>query len=750
MDDKVSQWINRICDINDNSSVDAVSYKEENESDTLTQALRKIAWVSHTVRTHRVKSIADLSGNWANLKIIKSIGKGGFGEVFLAYDTSLQCEVAVKFLNTEKALSVTQQHFLQEARNMARVRHPHVLAIHGATIDQGIAGYWSDYLDGDLLHEWVEKSGVGFEEKLRHMKNLTRAVAAIHNQGIVHGDIKASNIMVQPKRGMILLDFGSSQYVRAEASGWTVQMSPIAMAPEQEQGKLSTVKSDVFSLGLVFWQILMNRHPLIDIAKADLLASKKQLSEQVRSLPLSTTTKKLLSSMLQVDPDKRSDILDILKTLEKIQKAPLIRARKRNILTVVAALMTVAVISLWGNYKTIEAQKETQAINEVYASIIKSSSPIKEGQDVLLVDVLQKVGQGLRDNEDISREQKINNLIDLSTVYRQHSRYQAALEALDSLGNFNLSDSQQIKFLLQKAAIYADQHNFDLSEPLLLKAINIKSDKVDDINRLINARAVLARAYNETDRLSEVPKLLDDALSLWHNSVQNKAALANIYLVYGNYFEIKENYEQAYSYYQKSVESYRSVYGDKNLDTLLAQGAAATVLTYTEDKLQEGIEQQRIVLQEMKYFLGETHTSTLILEFNFGVAIAESGDIKKALDVLLPCIEKAEKSVGKDSGLLVVFKQNVAEAYFNSQQYDKAENLLREIIAVYSEKKGQYHEMTLSKRLNLVKHFYQSGQLEVGGSAMQKLRTDIIQYLGSGHSLIYEINSFHKHIKSKN
>ncbi len=92
---------------------------------------------------------------WMHLIIKEKIGAGGFGQVFRAFDSVLQTDVAVKFLN-KSMTNIDDADFLQEARLMATVRNPHVLAIHGAAKDQGVSGYWSDYLDGEILFKALQ------------------------------------------------------------------------------------------------------------------------------------------------------------------------------------------------------------------------------------------------------------------------------------------------------------------------------------------------------------------------------------------------------------------------------------------------------------------------------------------------------------------------------------------------------------------------------------------------------------------
>jgi hypothetical protein len=191
------------------------------------------------------------------------IGAGSFGEVYEAWDPTLHREVALKLRSPETGTL----RWLDEARNLARVRHPHVVTVHGADVLDGRAGIWTERLVGRTLEEELSASGPFKEaEVLRIGRDIASALAAVHAAGLIHGDVKTSNIMLEdgdaPRR-TVLVDFGSADRqpgdddVPAYAMG-----TPLTMAPEVLDGKPASPGADVYGLGATLYRLLTGRYPV--------------------------------------------------------------------------------------------------------------------------------------------------------------------------------------------------------------------------------------------------------------------------------------------------------------------------------------------------------------------------------------------------------------------------------------------------------------------------------------------------------
>ena len=150
---------------------------------------------------------------WGHFRLLEKIGKGTFGVVYRARDTKLDSEVALKLLNSAFELPT-------EARNLARVRHPNVVTVYGTDQIDGRIGIWMEFVNGRTLGSLLKSNGpYGAREAAGIGVDLCRALAAVHAAGLVHGDVKAHNVMRAAGGRTVLMDFGTGKDLGTEADG---------------------------------------------------------------------------------------------------------------------------------------------------------------------------------------------------------------------------------------------------------------------------------------------------------------------------------------------------------------------------------------------------------------------------------------------------------------------------------------------------------------------------------------------------
>jgi hypothetical protein len=201
---------------------------------------------------------------WGSLVIRSILGAGVYGEVYRAYDPALRREVALKLWSATVQSRVIAQ-LLEEARTLARVRHPNVLVVLGADVHDGRAGMWTELLDGATLEQLIAQHGsANWREAALYGIELCRALAAVHTVGFVHRDVKASNVMRERGGRIVLMDFGSAGYFDHDSavSQTSVQGTPLVMAPEVLAGGPATPASDLFSLGALLFRLVTGHYPV--------------------------------------------------------------------------------------------------------------------------------------------------------------------------------------------------------------------------------------------------------------------------------------------------------------------------------------------------------------------------------------------------------------------------------------------------------------------------------------------------------
>ena len=178
---------------------------------------------------------------WGHLELQERIGEGTFGEVYRARDTQLDREVAVKLLRVG-GLSTDRQtrRVLREGRSLARVEHDNVVAVYGAEAHEGRVGLWMELIRGATLEQLLRAHGpFSAREAALIGQDLCSAVAAVHNTGLVHRDIKAQNVMREEGGRLVLMDFGAGQPAgdNASARSRRITGTPLYLAPEVLAGR---------------------------------------------------------------------------------------------------------------------------------------------------------------------------------------------------------------------------------------------------------------------------------------------------------------------------------------------------------------------------------------------------------------------------------------------------------------------------------------------------------------------------------
>jgi serine/threonine-protein kinase len=201
------------------------------------------------------------SGRWGRFRLLSLLGQGGYGEIYRALDTQLDREVALKLLKPSRTSLDLTRRLLDEARMLAQVRHPNVAAVYGAAEQEGRAGFWMELIHGVTLEDLLRLRGPqSASEAALVGRDLCRALAAVHGAGLVHGDVKTSNVMRETGGRIVLMDFGAGAS-QGRSSGGSVMGTPLYTAPELHAGERPSVSSDIYSLGVLLFRLATSAYP---------------------------------------------------------------------------------------------------------------------------------------------------------------------------------------------------------------------------------------------------------------------------------------------------------------------------------------------------------------------------------------------------------------------------------------------------------------------------------------------------------
>ncbi len=221
------------------------------------------------------------------LELLAPIGQGGMGVVWKARDPQLNRTVAIKFLPESFANDADRvMRFEREARALAALNHPNIATIYSIEKQDSLLGYTMEYVSGNDLTHYVGNNGSSLEQAIEWMKQVAAALEAAHERGIVHRDMKPSNIRVSDNRQIKVIDFGlakttettpanseDSTQTQLETQAGSVLGTVPYMSPEQLRGEPVDKRSDIWSFGCVFYELLSGTRPFAGTSTGETIAA---------------------------------------------------------------------------------------------------------------------------------------------------------------------------------------------------------------------------------------------------------------------------------------------------------------------------------------------------------------------------------------------------------------------------------------------------------------------------------------------
>jgi serine/threonine protein kinase len=267
-------------------------------------------------------TVAEAARLFPNYKVIDVLGRGGMGAVYKAVQTALDRLVAIKLLPLEISIDRDfADRFVREARTMAKLNHPNIVSVFDfGTTTEGHLFFVMEFVEGTTLHHLIKTTGLKPAQALDLIVNVCEALQYAHSEGVVHRDIKPANVLVDTKGRVKVADFGLARVDAPTAEQWGQTMTgmvlgtPDYMAPEQKTGLRVDHRADIYSLGVMLYEMLCGQIPQGIFAPPSQRVTVDERVDQV------------VIRAMQQEPDRRyANTGEMKSDVESIRMTPLPR-----------------------------------------------------------------------------------------------------------------------------------------------------------------------------------------------------------------------------------------------------------------------------------------------------------------------------------------------------------------------------------------------------------------------------------------
>lgn len=693
-----------------------------NPSDTRTVFLQERGLMDAVIQSAERE---DLSGtSIQNIKLLKPLGEGGMGTVYLAEDTTLQRKVAVKALHNSHQISPkVQERFRREALILSQLDHPNICRIYNL-IETNEADYLVlELIQGQTLKNF-NSTHLSKNRKLNIAFALLEALKTAHRKNIIHRDLKPENIMIDEKGRVKVLDFGISRLGNSSASNNTVQVDNpdvtgqtvqgavmgtlTYMSPEQAAGEKLTTASDIYTLGLIFQEIFSQTPVYADDLTVEQLIKHSTAADTQVPVDLSHDLINLIQRMKSKVPADRPTAVDAIQMLTKIKEKPAKRLKY-------GMLLTALIIVSLGIYKHINdlnhereqanlARQQAEQVTEFLTSIFKVSNPyLQSAEELTAIDLLDQ--GSIKISEELKEQPHLQVFLQatIGDVYhtmgfmdRAESMLLPAYKKISSLDEVNVQTKAMATGML--ATLKMDQGYYDEAEALFLETIDILADP--NLEETLVNKNYLALIYNRLNEFDKTIKTTDEIIASYQ---QNDGFDINILLEALNTAGMTKSYvgdlEGAEANFKKGLEIIENNQNTDDVFTIESNlmGNLAGIYSATNRK-NESLELRKQVVAINEERLPENHPDLIGAYDNLAVDYYFLDDLeqakywnKRSLDVFENLSEKNQLQDDNFNYSYSMTLANYGVLLTRSDDYAQAEQVFTQVIDSFSAILGEEH-----------------------------------------------------------
>jgi serine/threonine protein kinase/tetratricopeptide (TPR) repeat protein len=626
-------------------------------------------------------------------QILKLLGEGGMGVVYLAERRDLRTQVAIKILRDAWLSPARRERFASEQRTLAQLNHPLIARLYDAdTLDDGTPWFVMEYVDGIPLTHYCRERQSSVEQRLQLFRSVCEAVQHAHGHAVIHRDLKPSNILVKNDGSVRLLDFGIAKQLESldlqvdQTMTGLRMMTPAYASPEQIRGDRVGISTDVYSLGVILYELLTDQLPfdlsgLTPAEAASIIAEHepgKPSAAPMRSadaegnshaLSLSKTAwadlDVLCLNAMHKDPRRRYQSVEALvRDVDHYLNGEPLEARpdtlnyrigkfvRRNRSAVAATAVIFAVIVGLITFFTVRLAKardtalaeaaRTQRIQQFTANLFQGGDPAAGPSDSLRVVTI--VDRGVQEAKTLNHDPKVQAELyqNLGGIYQKLGKFEPAdsllRSALDQRKSLFGSDSPEVaESLTALGLLRTDQAHLEEAEELTRQGLEMAKRHLPPNHPAI-AKATLAygKVLAERGSYDQAIAALTEAVRLQSAPGVAPADLATSLSALADAHYRAGHYDTCKSLYARVLEMHRQIYGERHplvADDLGSLAAVQRDLGYYSEA--ERLDRQALDIAQSYY--GNNHPKTA----GCLTALAESLTYENKYDEAVSSLDQA-------------------------------------------------------------------------------------------------------------
>jgi tetratricopeptide (TPR) repeat protein/tRNA A-37 threonylcarbamoyl transferase component Bud32 len=693
-------------------------------------------------------------------RIIGKLGEGGMGTVWEAEQAHPKRRVALKVMRRDHIVDeLHARMFRREAESLARLRHPNIAAIYesGHTED-GHDFFAMELVPGATLDVWLADratpvSDAELELRLGLFRSICDAVHYAHQRGVIHRDLKPSNIIVTDEAatsssgsgargslGIKILDFGLARITDADIAATLVSEIGVIkgtlqyMSPEQARGDVAAidVRSDVYALGVILYEMLTGRRPY-NVSRAALAEAVRVICEDapdpvttswsgVRRLDRDLET--IVGKTLEKEADRRYDSAAALREdVERYLSSQPILARapsavyqlkkmvQRNRLGAAFAATVLALVVVLAVTMTIQAGRiarerdraETEAakalaVNQFMRDTLGAANPYAQGVDITVLEALDqavdRIETSFADQPEVEAEVRQT----IGETYNALGRFDEAEPLLETAlamrtELFGRDSAESIESMASLAQVAWRRPDYELAivrgEELLEARRRVFGDPSSHVAVTLD---FIGRLLVDAARFEEADEMMRKALAMslevhGESSIQVAACYQNMSVLEEVW---RQDYVKAEELTRKEIEIRRAIEGGDTMETASSINNLGIYLMYQGrfDEAAASIEEANAVIRRLG---GDQHPELAKGLENLGNVYYRLGQTDKTLELLAEVIEMRRAVLGDDSPQVARGLTNLGAVYRITGQFERAEETLRDAVARMEQAYGPDH-----------------------------------------------------------